>query len=148
MQWWVEYQLLDKRVETKFSSWTKRDSNAQARIIGVKILTKSGEKSKQCSLQSFTAVPLICHTVDSVVNWCHFELLSSFLEMRIPPYIQTYNKMESNISDSVTNKKYGIKFLQLLFEQHFNHLFCWKRWLANMDAASQTLIQPHFPKKT
>ena len=36
--------------------------------------------------------------VDSVVNWCHFELLSSFLEMRIPPYIQTYNKMESNIS--------------------------------------------------
>ena len=34
-----------------------------------------------------------------------------------------------------------------LKKKHFNHFFCWKRWLANMDAASQTLIQPHFPKK-
>ena len=35
--------------------------------------------------------------VDSVVNWCHFVLLSSFLEMRMPPrYIPRYIKMESN----------------------------------------------------
>ena len=60
--------------------------------------------------------------VDSVVNWCHFELLSSFLEMRMPPSIPRYNQLESSMSSWIKKRKTRFCY-QIVLQKHIKNLF-------------------------
>ena len=102
-------------------SWagTKSDSNAWPGIIRVKFLTKL---SKKPYLYKVLVQYGWCVAVDSVVNWCHFELLSSFLEMRMPPYIPRYNKLESSMSGGIKKRKTRFCY-QIVLQKHIKNLF-------------------------
>ena len=104
---------------------TKSDSNASAGIIRVKIFTKCGQNSKRCILCNKVLLQhcwYVAVAVDSVVNWCHFELLSSFLEMRMPPSIPRYNQLERSASGGIKKRKTRFCY-QIVLQKHIKNLF-------------------------
>ena len=111
MQWRAKYKLWTKELKQSFKRRTKSNrSRSNSNISTLDIFASSFTSSFnewQChlfSLDSYKYFFLLAQSawhlaVDSlsrsisVVNWCHFDLLSSFLGIWMPAYITSHNNI-------------------------------------------------------